>query len=104
MTKQCRMASKITQIGEQKPTSLIGLIKTLSISSAKVRTHIAPLLVLDWDLTVSLVSIKKPRLMSPPKSAVLQHPSGRPIRVICIDVGLKYNQLRCLLSRGVEVL
>ena len=42
--------------------------------------------------------------MLPPKSVILRHPSGRPIRVICIDVGLKYNQLRCLLSRGVEVL
>lgn len=26
------------------------------------------------------------------------------MRVLCIDVGLKYNQLRCLVSRGVEVL
>lgn len=31
------------------------------------------------------------------------HPSGRRVRVLCVDVGLKYNQLRCLLSRGVEV-
>ena len=31
------------------------------------------------------------------------HPSGRAIRVLCIDVGLKLNQLRCFLSRGVEV-
>lgn len=49
------------------------------------------------------VSIKEPRLMSPPDSGALMHPSGRPIRVVCVDVGLKYNQLRCLLSRGVEV-
>ena len=34
----------------------------------------------------------------------MKHPSGRPIRVLCLDVGLKYNQLRCLLKRGVEVL
>jgi carbamoyl-phosphate synthase / aspartate carbamoyltransferase len=34
----------------------------------------------------------------------LKHPSGRPVRVVCVDVGLKYNQLRCLLRRGVEVL
>ena len=33
----------------------------------------------------------------------LHHPSGRPVRVLCVDVGLKYNQLRCLVSRGVEV-
>ncbi|KAK2751158.1 hypothetical protein FQN57_000235 [Myotisia sp. PD_48] len=32
------------------------------------------------------------------------HPTGRPVRVLCVDVGLKYNQLRCLVSRGVEVM
>ncbi|KAK5224770.1 Carbamoyl-phosphate synthase [Exophiala xenobiotica] len=53
---------------------------------------------------VAEVSVKKPRVISPPKSTVLLHPSGRPIRVVVVDVGLKYNQLRCLLSRGVEVL
>ncbi|PGH14520.1 protein pyrABCN [Helicocarpus griseus UAMH5409] len=50
------------------------------------------------------VSIKEPRLFSPPKDVALSHPSGRPVRVVCVDVGMKYNQLRCLLSRGVEVL
>jgi len=25
------------------------------------------------------------------------------VRVVCVDVGLKYNQLRCLVTRGVEV-
>jgi carbamoyl-phosphate synthase / aspartate carbamoyltransferase len=25
------------------------------------------------------------------------------VRVVCVDVGLKYNQLRCLVNRGVEV-
>lgn len=34
----------------------------------------------------------------------MHHPSGRLLRVICVDVGLKYNQLRCLISRGLEVL
>ncbi|KAJ5418449.1 uncharacterized protein N7487_001999 [Penicillium crustosum] len=29
---------------------------------------------------------------------------GRGVRVLCLDVGMKYNQLRCLLARGVEVL
>ncbi|PGH28791.1 protein pyrABCN [[Emmonsia] crescens] len=53
---------------------------------------------------VNDVSIRKPRLFSPPKDSALSHPSGRPIRVVCVDVGMKYNQLRCLLSRGVEVL
>jgi carbamoyl-phosphate synthase/aspartate carbamoyltransferase len=53
---------------------------------------------------VAEVSVKKPRVYSPPKHKALQHPSGRPVRVVVVDVGLKYNQLRCLLSRGVEVL
>ncbi|KAM5438133.1 Carbamoyl-phosphate synthase [Microsporum canis] len=49
------------------------------------------------------VSIKEPKLYTPPGKPLL-HPSGRPVRILCIDVGLKYNQLRCLLSRNVEVL
>ncbi|KAG5305502.1 carbamoyl-phosphate synthase [Histoplasma capsulatum G186AR] len=53
---------------------------------------------------VNDVSIRNPRLFSPPTDSTLSHPSGRPIRVLCVDVGMKYNQLRCLLSRGVEVL
>lgn len=50
------------------------------------------------------VSIKEPRLFSPPEDVALKHPSGRPVRVLCLDVGFKFNQLRCLLARGVEVL
>ena len=48
------------------------------------------------------MSIKAPKIYSPEKSTALQHPSGRPVRVVCVDVGLKYNQLRCLVKRGVE--
>ncbi|KAF2690434.1 aspartate carbamoyltransferase [Lentithecium fluviatile CBS 122367] len=53
---------------------------------------------------VAEVSIKEPKLYSPAPTTALQHPSGRPVRVLCVDVGLKYNQLRCLVRRGVEVL
>ncbi|KAL4907165.1 Aspartate carbamoyltransferase [Aspergillus multicolor] len=53
---------------------------------------------------VAEVSIREPKLFSPPENVALKHPSGRPIRVLCLDVGLKFNQLRCLLARGVEVL
>lgn len=51
-----------------------------------------------------LVSIKEPKLYTPPEAVALKHPSGRTIRVLCLDVGMKFNQLRCFLSRGVEVL
>lgn len=50
-----------------------------------------------------IVSTSKPKIYSPSASVALKHPSGRPVRVVCVDVGLKYNQLRCLVSRGVEV-
>ncbi|KAI9686226.1 MAG: hypothetical protein M1822_003881 [Bathelium mastoideum] len=52
---------------------------------------------------VAEVSIKSPRIYSPAPAAALKHPSGRPVRVLFVDVGFKYNQLRCLISRGVEV-
>lgn len=50
------------------------------------------------------VSIRKPHLYQPCKPEELSHPSGRPARVVCVDVGLKANQVRCLVSRGVEVM
>ncbi|KAK0641605.1 hypothetical protein B0T16DRAFT_218041 [Cercophora newfieldiana] len=53
---------------------------------------------------VAEVSIKAPKLYRPPEGSALKHPSGRSIRILCIDVGMKFNQLRCFLKRGVEVL
>ncbi|MCJ1311998.1 hypothetical protein MMC25_005672 [Agyrium rufum] len=52
---------------------------------------------------VAAVSCKEPYVYSPRKSDALRHPSGRLVRIVCVDVGLKYNQLRCLVRRGVEV-
>jgi len=53
---------------------------------------------------VADVSTSKPKLYSPSSSNALRHPSAnRTVRVLCVDVGLKYNQLRCLVTRGVEV-
>jgi len=50
-----------------------------------------------------IVSTSKPKIYSPSASSALKHPSGRLVRVVCVDVGLKYNQLRCLVNRGLEV-
>ena len=52
---------------------------------------------------VAEVSCREPHLYKPAERAELVHPSGRPVRVLCVDVGLKFNQLRCLTVRGVEV-
>ena len=38
---------------------------------------------------------------TPPKE--LLHPSGRPLRVLAVDVGMKFNQIRCFVLRGVEL-
>ncbi|CAE6438571.1 unnamed protein product [Rhizoctonia solani] len=56
---------------------------------------------------VAQVSIKKPQLYTPSsvsKVQARQHLSGRPLRVVAFDVGMKYNQIRCFTSRGVELL
>lgn len=62
---------------------------------------------------VARVSCKKPQLYTPANTASgeslgkfeapLLHPSGRPIRILALDVGMKYNQIRCFTSRGVEL-
>ncbi|KAF8621942.1 hypothetical protein AX15_007377 [Amanita polypyramis BW_CC] len=51
---------------------------------------------------VAAVSIPSPRTYQP-NSRPRLHPSGRTLRVIAIDVGMKYNQIRCFTNRGVEV-
>ncbi|KAJ6510497.1 hypothetical protein C8R45DRAFT_964291 [Mycena sanguinolenta] len=51
---------------------------------------------------VAEVSITAPRLY---KSTITPrlHPTGRPLRVLAIDVGMKYNQIRCFINRGTEL-
>lgn len=51
---------------------------------------------------VSEISVSIPRVYAPaPQSPAL---ASTPLRILCVDVGLKYNQLRCFLKRGVEVM
>ncbi|KAG5636336.1 hypothetical protein H0H81_008387 [Sphagnurus paluster] len=51
---------------------------------------------------VAAVSIAAPRIFTPTVEAKI-HPSGRPLRVLALDVGMKYNQIRCFINRGVEL-
>ena len=53
---------------------------------------------------VAEVSVREPRSYYPPAGSAIHHPGGRPLKIVCVDVGLKLNQLRCLVSRGLEVL
>lgn len=54
---------------------------------------------------VAKVSTKAPTLYSAVTGADQQvNPrTGKPLRVIAIDVGMKWNQIRCFRDRGVEV-
>ncbi|KAI5805029.1 hypothetical protein EDC01DRAFT_701389 [Geopyxis carbonaria] len=52
---------------------------------------------------VAEVSVREPKIYSPPANVALKRPDGKPVRVLCVDVGMKFNQLRCFLNRGVEV-
>lgn len=55
------------------------------------------------DNLVAVVSTKAPRVFKPVGEPTL-HPSGsRPLRVLAVDVGMKYNQIRCFTHRGVEL-
>jgi carbamoyl-phosphate synthase/aspartate carbamoyltransferase len=51
---------------------------------------------------VAAVSTRQPKVFKPTSEPLL-HPSGRTLRVIAIDVGMKYNQIRCFIKRGVEL-
>ncbi|CAO1621183.1 unnamed protein product [Parajaminaea phylloscopi] len=79
------------------------------------RTHFIDLPFADPNAVnlVAKVSSKQPQLYTPANTspggfsresaAPLLHPSGRPLRVLALDVGMKYNQIRCFTSRGVEL-
>lgn len=67
----------------------------------------------DWvdpniDNLVAKVSTKEPKLYLPPSDndqIVLQKgPDGKTLRILAVDVGMKYNQIRCFVRRGVELL
>lgn len=56
---------------------------------------------------VAKVSVTEPILYTPQVVSGVApsvHPrEGRPMRVLALDVGMKYNQIRCFTKRGIEV-
>ncbi|CAK7896628.1 protein Ura2p [[Candida] anglica] len=51
---------------------------------------------------VAKVSTKKPVLYTPANP--VKGKNGKTIRIVAVDVGMKYNQIRCFVRRGVELL
>ncbi|KAI9240929.1 protein pyrABCN [Podila verticillata NRRL 6337] len=52
---------------------------------------------------VAEVSLKAPKIYSPDPSRATHGPNGKPLRILAVDVGMKFNQIRCFVARGVEV-
>ncbi|KAI9349354.1 hypothetical protein BD770DRAFT_446122 [Pilaira anomala] len=52
---------------------------------------------------VAEVSIKEPKVYYPDPANAIKTPCGRTMRVIAVDIGMKYNQIRCFVYRGVEL-
>ncbi|KAI7881664.1 carbamoyl-phosphate synth [Lichtheimia hyalospora FSU 10163] len=53
---------------------------------------------------VADVSIKEPKLYKPDPAKAIKLSDGRTLRILAVDVGMKYNQIRCFVRRGVELL
>ncbi|ODQ63849.1 carbamoyl-phosphate synth [Nadsonia fulvescens var. elongata DSM 6958] len=52
---------------------------------------------------VAQVSIKEPVTYFPQADKALKGADGKNIKILAIDVGMKYNQIRCFVNRGVEL-
>lgn len=52
---------------------------------------------------VSKVSTKEPVIYNPRENDAKLGPDGKPLRILAIDVGMKFNQVRCFVKRGVSL-
>ncbi|KAG0169580.1 hypothetical protein DFQ28_003555 [Apophysomyces sp. BC1034] len=52
---------------------------------------------------VAEVSIKEAKVYYPEPAKAIKTPSGRTMRILAVDIGMKYNQIRCFVFRGVEL-
>ncbi|KAG0267870.1 hypothetical protein DFQ27_008050 [Actinomortierella ambigua] len=105
MTKKIR--SKGVMLGKILfPTSVVGPSKVSASPSDPA--WLADYQNVDWvdpndRNLVAEVSLKEPKIYSPEPAKALLGPNGKPLRILAVDVGMKFNQLRCFVSRGVEV-
>jgi carbamoyl-phosphate synthase / aspartate carbamoyltransferase len=117
LTKRLReKGSTLGRVLARKPDAPRGRSHTLSLESQPASRAPSPPGSPSWredyfdinfhdpnrDNLVAAVSIKIPRLYKVGTGARM-HPSGRPLRVLAVDVGMKYNQIRCFTKRGVEL-
>lgn len=55
------------------------------------------------DNLVAVVSTASPKVYKPVIAPRMHPVEDRPLRVVAVDVGMKYNQIRCFTHRGVEL-
>ncbi|KAJ2759533.1 Carbamoyl-phosphate synthase, partial [Coemansia nantahalensis] len=52
---------------------------------------------------VAEVSCTQPTTYRPTPETALKRPDGRTVRIVAVDIGIKFNQIRCFVRRGVEL-
>ncbi|KAF9242852.1 hypothetical protein BU15DRAFT_86655 [Melanogaster broomeanus] len=117
LTKKIReKGSMLAKVLARRPEAPRGRLYSLIPESQPVSRASSPPGSLSWredyldipfhdpnqDNLVAAVSLKSPRVFRATGQPRL-HPSGRPLRVVAVDVGMKYNQIRCFANRGVEL-
>jgi len=66
--------------------------------------HVVPFHDPNQDNLVAIVSTPKARVFKPKLGLERKHPTeNRTLRILAVDVGMKYNQIRCFTKRGVEL-
>lgn len=100
LTKRLRdRGSTLGRLALQKPSVSSDAI----LGDAQWQQHFD---IPEWDdpnvrNLVAKVSIKKPAVYTPKSPRKAQ--DGSTIRILAVDVGMKYNQIRCFVNRGVEL-
>ncbi|AMD19125.1 HBR224Wp [Eremothecium sinecaudum] len=102
LTKHLRdSGSMLGRISIQKPGS-----DHAAAMSADWRAHfeIPKWLDPNTENLVAKVSVKEPKVYYPDEEHAIKKPDGKTFRILAIDVGMKYNQIRCFVRRGVELI
>ncbi|KAJ2851328.1 Carbamoyl-phosphate synthase [Coemansia brasiliensis] len=87
------------------PTSVVGVGAQVADETSNALPDYQNVAWVDPNATnlVAEVSCKQPQIYSPTPETALKRPDGRTLRILAVDIGMKYNQIRCFVKRGVEL-
>jgi carbamoyl-phosphate synthase / aspartate carbamoyltransferase len=96
--------SQATSNGPLSPTTIQRPNLPLSGDAWREDYIVVPFHDPNQDNLVAVVSTREPRTFKPDPGVARPHPTAnRTMRILAIDVGMKYNQIRCFTKRGIEV-